>query len=252
MNDARRLRETLATVAGLETSYRRLGDIAPTADSAAAEDGLLPIGLFVRSVSVAAMSSALDHLVAWGHLFSDAKVLPAHAHMTLLRSAVEGASLARWHIDPTVASAERISRAVGVELRELGDVARIESLDPDGSARGWTSGLGPATDRRAYLEHASARAGIRPVRITRTDAVTRYGIGELDYKILCAFAHGSAETPQSASLKGPSASVDEDRLQPVDYESDIGLAADMTAKATDLVEIAAREVLEYHGQSWCR
>src|SRR5436309_10448442 len=55
-----------------------------------------------------ALRTALDHLRAWRTLFNAGEV-PAHAHLSLLRSAHEAALFAFWLFDPSIDARTRMA-----------------------------------------------------------------------------------------------------------------------------------------------
>ena len=64
-------------------------------------DGQHRLGRFVWEIASQSLGVAGDHLEAWRRLIEEAHTQPGWAHMTLLRGAIESASLCRWLIDPT-------------------------------------------------------------------------------------------------------------------------------------------------------
>jgi hypothetical protein len=74
-----------------------------------------------------AIRNALDHLLAWRSVLR-AGVMPAYAHMSLLRTAYEAALLAYWLVEPGVDPATRHAR--GIAAREADYKERRKSRSP--------------------------------------------------------------------------------------------------------------------------
>lgn len=216
----------------------------PTPDSPYVTDAQHPLSRFLRQGMTASMTSGMDHLMAWSALYCRARLLPAAGHFTLMRSALEGASMTRWMVDPTVDSRVRLARGVGAQLDDLTERRRIERLGPERDAAWWSPGK-PATDRIRDLEAEAGDVGIQPERVTYTDAVARFGPGEAAYRILCAFAHGGQAVPMSASRRTVNATTGGDRV--VTLEPDIENALAMTQGTAACVLRALREMYGYYG-----
>jgi hypothetical protein len=212
-------------------------------------DSSEPLGELIRASAVVAMTNSLDHLLAWATLYLRGKLAPTFAHMTLLRGAVEGASTARWLVEPAVARRVRIAGGTGAELVDLAEVNKIQRLPRRTAAPPRTSGR-PAAARIRELEDAAAATGICPLRIGHTDAVARYGAGEFSYRLLCAFAHGGTAIPLAMSLLDVSKTDDADTLRSGLMEADDQVALDMTEIVMRTVLTALREVYAYHGRAF--
>jgi hypothetical protein len=72
----------------------------PTAKSQAVNDGRTTLGAIPYDLSISGMSIGIDHLMTWYALVIHARTVPAFAHLSSLRSALDGAVMARWLCEP--------------------------------------------------------------------------------------------------------------------------------------------------------
>jgi hypothetical protein len=163
-----------------------------------------PLGRYVHEQAFAYLGGAADHLQTWHDLVHH--VLPAYAHMTLLRGVVENTAWARWLLDPALATDERVARAVASQIKDYGDRHQFEhatGLD----AKPRPSGKHGA-ERRADLIAARNSQGVAPLRLpAATEVCERYVVsagplvGGAVYRLLSAFAHGRQWTLLVSSLQ---------------------------------------------------
>jgi hypothetical protein len=242
--DLANLANFLELVPGLRERFFSLAD-GPEPDSPALLDARLPKGEIVRMHAMSFMGSAVDHLVAWRALFG-AGILPTFAHMTLIRSAVEGASLARWLVDPTQTPAVRVSRGIGARLWDLDQLRKAEDVAK-------RSGQRPemiASRRLRELRGAIDASGLRVTnQVGYTDAARDHGPGEAPYRILCAFAHSTLSITMAASiLQDVGGPADAGGLIPYRFVANAHYAYWATRTAVGTVRVGIDELESYHGR----
>jgi hypothetical protein len=106
--------ELLAAIVPVPELYERISrllDYRPDAVtlSVAGRDKRLPFGICAGIFAGQSLAVAADHLRVWTQIL-DGHLIPVFAHMTLIRSALEGAIRCRWLVDPKVDGAERAAR----------------------------------------------------------------------------------------------------------------------------------------------
>jgi hypothetical protein len=253
VDDQQRLGDLLLTVPPLHERLQELGRLGLAPGSTALTDLAVPLAELVRSDAVTTITSAVDHLVAWAGLYLRGGLLPTFAHFTLLRSAVETASITRWLVDPTADRRVRVARGIGYTLTDLGERGKLERVPRPAGA---PPPLEPphefryAAERIAVLEDAAAMAGLCPLRIGHTDVVARYGLGEFAYRMLCAFAHGGQAVPLAVSSREGPSEADAGGLRTVRLTGDVGRAMQMSDATIGLVHRALGEVFAYHGHAF--
>ena len=72
-------------------------------------------------------------MVAWRMLRLKAGIQPSFGHLTLLRGALEGTSIARWLCDRAIGTQEGIRRAAGVQLADFDQRLRFKPVWRTGS-----------------------------------------------------------------------------------------------------------------------
>lgn len=249
----RKLGELLLTVPPMHERFFALRELGPAAGSRSMTDLGVPLGAEVRAGAVTATNSSLDHLMSWAMLCLEAGQLPAFAHFTLLRSSVEAASTARWLVDRRVEPRVRVARGVGALLSDLGERNKLERVPRPADA----PPLPPAppesrtaAQRIMMVEESAAAAGICPLPLRHTDLVSRFGLGEFAYRMLCAFAHGGQAIPFAASNKDEPDERDAGGLRAVRMTGDIDVTVRVTEASIALTRQAVREVFEYHGHAF--
>lgn len=118
----------MSEVGRLDDLVKRL-DVAlttPAAEgSAAAKETLVEAQAYAHDLAAVSLRSAIDHLLAW-RLLLQAGVVPAFAHMSLLRTANESALLARWLTDPGIDPFERHARGVAAQVEDYDERRKFE------------------------------------------------------------------------------------------------------------------------------
>ncbi|HTS15354.1 MAG TPA: hypothetical protein VMH24_06785, partial [Candidatus Sulfotelmatobacter sp.] len=85
------LADALAGIPPLQTRYS--ATVRPAVGSLAAGDGRTPLGRIPFDLALVALGVGLDHLACWYALPIQARRMPAFAHFTLIRTALESATL---------------------------------------------------------------------------------------------------------------------------------------------------------------
>lgn len=245
MNPTERLYRVLDIAPAVHRAYMELRDVTPAPESPFLEDRESPLGDYVLQGAFAGLASGLDHLMAWSGMFRAGVLHPTHAHFTMLRSTVEGLAQARWIIDPNVESRVRLGRGVGSALDDLRERRIIEDLlqrpVPDPATGGKL-----ASERIVDLEAKAATAGVQVERIKHTEAARRYGLGEVEYRLLCAFAHGGQAIPLTTSL-GEVTHIEAAGMESKRMEANLEHSAGMTHKAADVALATVSEMYIYYG-----
>jgi hypothetical protein len=156
-----------------------------------------------------ALQSAHDHLSAWQDL-AHARPRRIMAHYSLLRTAVDGASRARWLFEPRLTADVRAGRGYRSELTDRLEVVKVDKLD-----RRRSDPSPPPEALAQELRDLAAADGVQiaPHRKYTALAATyatfpsRYkGSGAYLYSILSAAAHGHVwadHLARKAVLRGP-------------------------------------------------
>jgi hypothetical protein len=176
---SRALEDALARVPDLKSRYEAVSDDLglPLAGSPEWRDRLSGWGGdWPGSFASVSLHVAIDHLFAWYVLGTPPEAtMPTHAHLTVLRSAIECAVQARWFIDTQVTTGERIARALGERFANLdwsrkveADVSREGTADPELVAAATTPSAAEKT--RDLVAKADAEH-IRPIRMLDTVAL---------------------------------------------------------------------------------
>jgi hypothetical protein len=180
--------------------------------SLAAADALVAHARRVVAATATALSVATDHLVAWRTIAPSGSPLTIYAPITLVRAALEGAFVARWLVDPTSESVQRVARAMAWQIEDYRQRASFEAAAiARAEARGHpVRKLDPPAhtgeQRRAELVAARAAAGIPEVRLPKMTELARlYGLaGKVDahwaYRLASAYAHGLPWSLMSTTL----------------------------------------------------
>jgi hypothetical protein len=188
------LRKTLARVPALRVRGQAITLSAENNPGSLAElDQRDPQGRYVCELAQGAIGVAGDHLESWRRLI-EAETQPGFSHMTLLRAVLEGSSFARWLLDPTATSAQRIQRGVAAQLadyeeRRKWEVASgIDSVPRSGNARS-------GRQRRDDVTRARNAGGVTEIRVLPfVELCKNYAIGgtfggEGLYRLASGFAH---------------------------------------------------------------
>jgi hypothetical protein len=149
------------------------------------------IGLEPRLLASDQVASALDHLATWRAVLL-AGQQPTGAHMTLLRSAILAAAVARWLVDRDAAPQTRLERAVAWLHEDYRLRAQVERLSRARGGPDWR----PATERAADLDAAAAGLGLGATPLLNdTDMVKAHGPhrrkdrNEVTFAVASAYAH---------------------------------------------------------------
>jgi hypothetical protein len=198
------LRRALAGVDDLRRRYDVAAHrLAEPQGRASADHACHPDGRFVSIFASQALSSALDHLAAWRKLV-DAGYIPIHAHMTLLRAALEGSVLCRWLVEAKVHPETRVARGFAARRDDQDERSKFETSREGGArASQRTSGMS-AVQRLELLDDREAvdareAAGIRSVGFPDTTSLMmKFGLERL-FRLLSAAAHAGKEWGLAAS-----------------------------------------------------
>lgn len=157
---------TQPTLAGVVAAIGPLTDrfaraIPAQPRSLAERDGRRRIGRHALELGATGISAAVEHLDAWRILYEVAHVLPSFAHITLIRTAVEGSVKARWLLDTAITSDERLARGVSAQRADYEERRKFE--EAAGMVAPRTGSFKPAKERISELEKAARSVGI-PVR----------------------------------------------------------------------------------------
>jgi hypothetical protein len=189
-------------LAGIPLLQRRLTAAArPANGSLAAQDGHNLLGRIPFDLSLPALSIGLDHLACWYALPVQASRMPAFAHFTLIRTALESSTLVRWLLEPDT-EAGRLARGARVQWEDYEQQHReqVTAGAPTARMGAWR----PASQKQRELAEALTAAGLTMAEpITKTARFDRYlfpeeeitkrggkRLGKLLYQVLSAPAHG--------------------------------------------------------------
>lgn len=194
-----------ADLARLQGLWLRL-DVAlttePVPGSAAAAELTDWLAAFAHDLAAVSLRAALDHLVTWQRVYA-AGFRPTYAHLSLIRTAHEGAWLAYWLMEPGVDSAARLARGVAAQCDDYHERRKVEE------AIGLSSVTPPAklaVDRLADLMvEATSRGLTRPNKkgdpilstplLSAVELFDKYepvgkSRGSYLYRLLSGYAHG--------------------------------------------------------------
>jgi hypothetical protein len=125
-------------------------------------------GYHITTAAVSALNSAVEHVYAVRALFVDAHISLPHVPLTLLRSALEDASLTVWLLQPDEPG-ERMTRALRTWYRDMGDRSKYE--DTEGIVRRhsrWQS----AKVRQEDILAVARERGLDPARVQQRLSAT--------------------------------------------------------------------------------
>jgi hypothetical protein len=174
-----------------------LGRKGPAPGSRASREGRTQLGKIAWDLGGPANEIGLDHLRAWGQLRLQAGVQPIVGHLTLIRGALEGMSIARWLCDPAIGRDERVRRAAGVQLEDYGQRLRFERRMASRLAKPVGEGK-TAQQRIDALERLLRKEQVKPIGMpSATDLFARYVLsgdpgglaGESLYRLISGIAH---------------------------------------------------------------
>jgi hypothetical protein len=188
------LRQALQRVPALRDREQAVTLLAQNGPGSLAEmDQRDAQGRYVCELAQGSISVAGDHLESWRRLI-EAGTQPGFSHMTLLRAALEGSTWARWLLDPSATSAQRIQRGVAAQVADYDERRKweaatgIDSLPRTGNARS-------GRQRRDDVARARDAGGVQVISVMPfVDLCKRYAIGgsfggESLYRMASGFAH---------------------------------------------------------------
>lgn len=229
----------LARFGGVDDLHRRVATLTRSAAApgsvAAAEMSNDPESERAYIHARALLTCALDHLGALGLLVVDARAIPAFAHMTLLRGALEPSLHARWVMGGD--GADRLARGFALDFDNLDERRKFEDSAAGGSelAKGridellrTAGGLGLTT---------VAQSGVARLRVTCPSfidlLIAQGGASALKgdswvYRFLSGYAHAKEWTRTLGIVVDPSVAAG------------AGLVGRVEAVDTYLVEMVER------------
>jgi hypothetical protein len=257
--EAGRIIQLLPDVDASRTSISRAATGVLVAGSDAAQDGLARKGGLAGTFAVQQVMTALDHLLAWRALAS-AGHLATFAHMSLLRSALEGAVTARWLIEQKAGSPERVRRGAVAQLEDWRQRRSFETSFGV-TEKTWKAAQGGKSAEQRYREHLDVmrELGMVPVPAAgekeappkmpdSTWLVDRYGGGEWAYRLMSGFAHRAAWA--TGMLSAHQREVDAPALpgaRGIEVVADWRWTLRMTALSAEVTREAVAEVEAYFG-----
>jgi hypothetical protein len=192
------LSEALEGIPPLQVRYSALA--SPSEGSLAAQDGGTLLGRMTFDLSQVALGIGFEHLACWYALPLQACRMPAVTHFTLIRTALEGATLVRWLLEPTT-NADRISRSARAQWDDYEQQRQMQEVAgaPTEQRGGWK----PASQKQHELLAAVNSAGLKLAKrrsktyrfdhyVFPEEQVAKHGgrrIGKLLYQVLSAPAH---------------------------------------------------------------
>lgn len=257
--EVERINELLADVDESRARIPIAAMSAPVVGSDAAQDGLARTGGLAGTFAVQQVMTALDHLLAWRALAS-AGHLSTFAHMSLLRSALEGAVTARWLIEHKAGSPERVRRGA---IAQLEDWRQRRSFETSFGVteKTWKGAQGGKSGEQRYREHvdvmrvlgmvpvpAAGEKEVPPKMPDSTWLVDRYGGGEWAYRLMSSVAHRSAWATGMLSTRRRE--VDTPALPGavgIEVVADWRWTLRMTALSAKFTRMAVHEVEAYFG-----
>jgi hypothetical protein len=187
-------------------------------------------------------------MLAWRNLYVRGRVVPTFAHMTLLRSVIEGASTTRWLVQASATSSTRVARGIGAALADLEERGKVERLAaPETLSRGRRGKS--AADRITDMRASAAAAGQSIETRGHTWLAEHHGPGAATYRVLCAFAHGGQAITLAASDATKRDAVDSDDLRAVLLEPNREGTMLMSRTAVAHAQAALVALYLYYGRS---
>jgi hypothetical protein len=259
LEEVERINQLLADVDISRARIQAVAMGAPLAGSDAAEDGLARKGGLAGTFAVQQVMTALDHLLAWRTLAS-AGHLSTFAHMSLLRSALEGSATARWLIERKAGSPERVRRGAVAQLEDWRQRRSFET-SIEVTEKTWKGEQGGKSGEQRYREHlevmrelgmvpvpAAGDKELPPKMPDSTWLVDKYGGGEWAYRVLSGFAHRAAWA--TGMLSTHRREVDTPALpgsRGIEVVADWRWTLRMTALAAEQTRMAVTEAEAYFG-----
>jgi hypothetical protein len=116
----------LTPVTEMSDRLASLSQEGPAPDSPAAHDRRTALGQKAWVLALSASVVGMDHLMTWKALRLELGYQPTFAHLTLIRSAIEGMVVTRWLCDPSIEPSARMRRAAGVQMKDYEERRRFE------------------------------------------------------------------------------------------------------------------------------
>jgi hypothetical protein len=197
----RQLRDKLSEVPNLRRRAAAVLSPVERSDAPIASDRRSPLGRYVWEQATNAIGSAGDHLATWNWLLEHG-FQPSMAHITIVRAVLETACMARWLLDPSVTSSERVRRAVLVQLDDYDERGKFETAfgrrrigrrpgrkfgderRDDLIARSRSNGVAVLSDKGRLIAPPGPTAWCRDYAVAPADG------GEAAFRLASAFAHG--------------------------------------------------------------
>jgi hypothetical protein len=238
---AGRLRGVLSVMPTLEEQADAAVRADRVAGSLADKDADVRFGKCVTIFASQGLQTAVDHLLSW-HLLFEAHAHPSFAHMTLLRSAFEGAIRCQWLVDGRVAPEERGRRGAMAHLEDLTEKRKFaESMTGPEAAEFAV----PARRREIACARAMKSLGWTS-GINVVDLFDQY-VGEgWIWRVTSGFAHGREWALSSSTFEETVRSSD-GRPPMVKVASSAEISINMTAVAIATLVTALGEYSKYHG-----
>lgn len=194
---------TLSGIDALRTDAQALSRAGPAVGSTAGREVNLkpPIGEMALVHASTAWFLGADHVIAAHRLLAKAKTQTMAAHATLARSAIEGAVVTRWLMEPGLDAVERRWRGAAAQLEDhrqrmlFERAAGLEDIPRPPPAKSGRYRLDELSGR-LKASGLWARHGSRPTMPEVTRLFSDYAVpaapgrGEWIYRALSAFAHG--------------------------------------------------------------
>jgi hypothetical protein len=196
-----------------DVSHRRAvtlrAEVSP--DSLAAADEKLPDARYVTIYAGQALATWMDHMTAW-RLLAHGPEIPIRAHLTLLRSALEGAVRSRWHVDASVDSGTRVGRGHAARRADQEERRKFEASQERGRRPGRPVRGRTAVERLAELDDPAAvrrlkAAGVRTVGFTDITTLMVVYRHERWFRLASGLAHGKEWALVATHLKRSSESL---------------------------------------------
>lgn len=176
-------------------SPRYRAAFTPQPKSIAARDVKTRVGRHAIELAATGLSLSIEHLDVWRRLVVDAHLAPPFTYLTLVRTSIEGAVLARWLLDPHLTRDERRARGLGAQWVDYDERRKFEA----------DAGIGPGPPGKPAVKRLhDVEAKARRLNLTlqrppaRTDLFRMFvlantrgkPLGSVIYRLLSAPAHG--------------------------------------------------------------
>lgn len=250
-DDYARVLEPLERIFNRSAELNRQG---PAPRSPAARDGQTALGKIAWDLGAPANTVGLDHLIAWRMLRLKAGIQPSFGHLTLLRGALEGTSIARWLCERGIGPDERTRRAAGVQLADFEQRLRFERRMADRLQKP-TGAAKTAAQRIEALQRVLRKQQVKPIGMpSATDLFARYALpsdpeklaGESLYRLISGIAHAKVWSLYGISELGETIDQGAGRYA-VRVEANDELALGATAIAMRVATEALQDLEWYAG-----